>query len=251
MVRRVAGRGEALEPDDLVADDVDVLRRDGGELAPECVERVAVESARARLELRRIYDVRSPDLGDVHLQAGVLADERACGAGVVEVDVREEQVPQIGQLETARCEPGLQMLDAGRGATVEERGPVVGLEQVAADDRPALEVEEVDRLRPSSGRARRSRSAMRSSADSIPTESRMSVGGTANGASAVDACVIRAGCSIRLSTPPRLSASFQIFVRATRSTASCSSSRRNDTIPPKSRIWRAAISCPGCAGRPG
>ena len=56
---------------------------------------------------------------------------------------------------------------------------------------------------------------MRSSADSMPTESRISVGGTANGASAVDACVIRAGCSMRLSTPPRLSASFQIFVRAT------------------------------------
>ena len=40
---------------------------------------------------------------------------------------------------------------------------------------------------------------MRSSADSMPTDKRMSVGGTANGASAVDACVIRAGCSIRLS----------------------------------------------------
>ena len=39
--------------------------------------------------------------------------------------------------------------------------------------------------------------------------------GTANGASAVDAWVMRAGCSIRLSTPPRLSASFQIFVRPT------------------------------------
>ncbi len=79
----------------------------------------------------------------------------------------------------------------------------------------------------------------------------MSVGGTANGASAVDACVIRAGCSMRLSTPPRLSASFQICVRATRSTASCSSSRRNETIPPKFRICRAATAWPGCEGRPG
>ena len=43
----------------------------------------------------------------------------------------------------------------------------------------------------------------------------MSVGGTANGASAVDAWVMRAGCSMRLSTLPRLSASFQIRVRAT------------------------------------
>ena len=56
----------------------------------------------------------------------------------------------------------------------------------------------------------------------MPTESRTRLGGTANGASAVDACVIRAGCSIRLSTPPRLSASFQIFVRPTSATASSS-----------------------------
>src|SRR5262249_26732650 len=43
-----------------------------------------------------------------------------------------------------------------------------------------------------------SRSAIRSSADSIPTESRMRLRGVANGASAVEACVICAGCSIRL-----------------------------------------------------
>ncbi len=52
-----------------------------------------------------------------------------------------------------------------------------------------------------------SRSATRSSADSIPTESRTRFVGAANGPAAVDAWVIRAGCSIRLSTPPRLSAS--------------------------------------------
>ena len=46
-----------------------------------------------------------------------------------------------------------------------------------------------------------------------------SPGGDANGPSAVAACVIRNGCSIRLSTPPRLSASVQTFVRATIATA--------------------------------
>src|SRR5947208_3128884 len=55
---------------------------------------------------------------------------------------------------------------------------------------------------------------MRSCADSSPTDSRTRFGGAANGASAVDACVIRAGCSIRLSTPPRDSASSKPFVRA-------------------------------------
>ena len=87
-----------------------------------------------------------------------------------------------------------------------------------------------------------SRSATRSSADSIPTERRTRFVGGANGASAVDACVISAGTSIIDSTPPSDSASFQIFVRATSATASSSDAARNETMPPKSRICRAAIS---------
>ncbi len=92
---------------------------------------------------------------------------------------------------------------------------------------------------------------MRSSGDSIPTDSRMRFGGAANGAFAVAACVIRAGTSIRLSTPPSDSASWKSFVRATSATASSADSARNETMPPKSRICRAAIACPGCVGSPG
>ncbi len=69
--------------------------------------------------------------------------------------------------------------------------------------------------------------------------------------SAVEACVIRAGCSIRLSTPPRLSASVQTFVRATRSTASSSVSTRNEIIPPKSRICRGGELVSRVAGQAG
>ena len=41
------------------------------------------------------------------------------------------------------------------------------------------------------------------------------------------------------------------FVRATKSTASSSDSSRNETMPPKSRIWLRATSWPGWVGRPG
>src|SRR5206468_1697283 len=77
-----------------------------------------------------------------------------------------------------------------------------------------------------------SRSATRSSTDSMPTESRTRFRGAAKGASAVDAWVMRAGCSIRLSTPPSDSASLKIFVSATRRTASSSDSARKEIIPP-------------------
>ena len=101
--------------------------------------------------------------------------------------------------------------------------------------------------------AERTSAASRSATGRPPTRSRpraaRACAARRTGASAVEACVIRAGCSIRLSTPPRLSASWKIFVRATSATASSSDSARNETMPPKSRIWRAAIAWPGCDGQ--
>jgi pimeloyl-ACP methyl ester carboxylesterase len=96
-----------------------------------------------------------------------------------------------------------------------------------------------------------SRSATKSPAASIPTDRRTRLRGAAKGASAVVACVIRAGCSIRLSTPPSDSARQKSFVRAQIATASVSDSARKETMPPKSRIWRRATSWAGWEGRPG
>ena len=47
------------------------------------------------------------DLGDPDAEAGMLAHDRAGGAGVVEVDVREQEVADVGQLEPALGEPVL------------------------------------------------------------------------------------------------------------------------------------------------
>src|SRR5688500_20220778 len=55
----------------------------------------------------------------------------------------------------------------------------------------------------STGASACSRSATRSVADSIPTERRMRFAGVANGASAVEACVIRVGTSMRLRSEER------------------------------------------------
>src|SRR5438874_2947624 len=105
--------------------------------------------------------------------------------------------------------------------------------------------------RAATGTSACSRSSVRSEADSIPTDRRMRFGGAANGASAVAACVIRAGTSIKLSTPPSDSASWKSCVRPAIAAASSGDSARNETMPPKSRIWWAAIVWPGCVGRPG
>ena len=81
---------------------MDVLARHRRELAPERVERVAVEPARALLQPLRIDEVRRADRRDVHLQRRVLAHEHAGGAGVVEVDVAEQQMADVGEREAVR-----------------------------------------------------------------------------------------------------------------------------------------------------
>ena len=83
MVRGVARGREALEPEQLGTNDVDVLLRHRCELAPERVELVAVEPARAALQPRRVDEMRRSDLGDVDLQPRVLSDERSRGSGVI------------------------------------------------------------------------------------------------------------------------------------------------------------------------
>ena len=67
--------------------------------------------------------------------------------------------------------------------------------------------------------------------------------GTSSGDPAAEACVIRPGCSISDSTPPRDSPRMKSLVRPHAATAASSPPRtRNDTIPPNPRICFAAIS---------
>ena len=63
----------------------------------------------------------------------MLAHEHAGRAGMVEMDVAEQQVADVGQLQAARRERRLQRVDRHRGPAVEERGAVFGVEQVAGD----------------------------------------------------------------------------------------------------------------------
>src|SRR6202035_4998423 len=84
--------------------------------------------------------------------------------------------------------------------------------------------------RTAAGTSACSRSAIRSAADSMPTDRRTRFAGAANREVAVDACVIFAGTSIRLSTPPSDSASWKSFVRPAIAIASASEAARNDTM---------------------
>src|SRR3954465_7279934 len=83
----------------------------------------------------------------MHAQARVLAREPARSPRMVEVDVREKEVPQILELDAARAEPGLQRVDARRRAAVEQSHSFVGLDEIGADDALGAEVSKIERFR--------------------------------------------------------------------------------------------------------
>ncbi len=85
------------------------------------------------------------DGGDVNEEGGVLSDECACRTGVVEVDVGEEEVPDLADLVTALGKPGSQRRESGRRAAVVQGETVVGLDEIAADAAAVALVQEVDR----------------------------------------------------------------------------------------------------------
>jgi hypothetical protein len=70
----------------------------------------------------------------VNLELGVPSHEHPGRAGVIEVDVTEQQVPDVGERKPSTGEPFFQPLDARRWAAVEDRRPLVGLDEVRADD---------------------------------------------------------------------------------------------------------------------
>jgi hypothetical protein len=149
MVRRVAGRRPGLEPENAFADDGDVLLRDRRELPPQAVELVAVQPACASFEPARIHEMRRTDCAYVYAQVRVAPDERPGGTCVIEVDVRDDQVPQVLERESVLAKARLERIDAGRGAAVHERG-LRRLKQVRRDDLRTAEVAEVEKLQTTS-----------------------------------------------------------------------------------------------------
>jgi hypothetical protein len=145
-MNRVARSREALEPQNSLGDDLDVLGRDGHDLSPEHVEHIAVKSPCAPLEPFGIDEVGRTSLGDVHSQARVGRDECAGGAGVIEVDVGDEQVAKIGDREAELGKPGFERGESRTRSGIYERETVVEIKQIGAKKLLFTEETEVEKL---------------------------------------------------------------------------------------------------------
>jgi hypothetical protein len=78
------------------------------------------------------------------LQCRVFADQHAGGAGVIEVDVAQDQVGDVSEREAQTGESFRQPWKTRGRAAIEKRRPVVGLDEIAPDDALDAAVVEVD-----------------------------------------------------------------------------------------------------------
>jgi hypothetical protein len=108
VMRRVTGRVSHIEratarPDVLAPGyDHDVLFGDCGNLAPQLVHAIAVESCRARQQLRRIGEMRRSPLVHHDLDVRVPSNDRSGGPCVIQMDVRQQQMRDATQLQALR-----------------------------------------------------------------------------------------------------------------------------------------------------
>ena len=147
VVARVAGAREALQPEHDVSDDVDVLGRDGHELAPERVERVAVEPPGARLEPARLDEMRRADRRRRAPAATGCSRTRAPAAPAWSKWMWERSRCRTSPSSSPRAaRPASRAGMHGVGPQSKSADAVVGLDEVAADVVREAAVQEVDRV---------------------------------------------------------------------------------------------------------
>jgi hypothetical protein len=156
VVRGVTRRREHLPAEGVALGDPDPVCRHGAS-CPRAAERRRRVGA-PRPEARRVGE-GGADLGDPHRELRVLADDRPRRAGMVEMDVGEEEVADVGQLEAALATALSEPRERGGRPAVEQSRAVGRLRYVHADGAAVAEELEVDRLEHrnvSGARARRS-----------------------------------------------------------------------------------------------
>ena len=139
MVGCVAGGPGALEAADPLAVlyHMESLRGNRDDVADEALEAVPEDAARASQQARGVRQVRRAHWMDVDLELRPALQQRTGRAGVVEVDVRQQQPAR-----RASCESLEQLLEAGARTAIDQD---VSADPRAEDARPPV-VAQVDDL---------------------------------------------------------------------------------------------------------
>ncbi len=119
-------------------------RRHRRDLAPQPVHVVAVQPRRAVDQLLRIDHVRRAALVHEHRDVRVRADDRAGRAGVIEVDVRQQDVAHVVPAHAVLLQAELERGQTRRRPGIDDRDASVGLHDAARDRVRAAEELEID-----------------------------------------------------------------------------------------------------------
>ena len=150
MVGGVPGRIEHVERPEAeghplaALDDPDPLGGNRQERTPELVHPVTEHLGRTRQEPGRIDEMGSAPLVDVDQQPRMLGDQQPDGAGVIEVNVGEENGVKIGDPEPASIELGPQSGEGRPGPGIEQHGTGRGIEQVRGHVRFAAQMPDIN-----------------------------------------------------------------------------------------------------------
>ena len=94
---------------------------DRGHLAPKAIHRITVETGRAGQQLVGIDQVRRPLFVDQHSHPRVLANQRASGACVVQMNVSEQQRRHVGHGQASLAQRGAERRQRARWPGIDER----------------------------------------------------------------------------------------------------------------------------------
>ena len=136
--------GEGFAP----FDDVEVLRRDRLHLAPEPIHVLRVEPAGARQELGRVRQVRRAATVNEHLDVRMLLEDGADRPGVVEVNVRDQNLPDVAEADALFLQRRGQVREGRRRPRIDERHTGGSVEDRGGDDLGTAEEVEVDVIEP-------------------------------------------------------------------------------------------------------
>jgi hypothetical protein len=127
-------------------EDHDALPRHRRHFAPEALHLASVQPRGAGEELRRIDEVRGARPMNVHREPGVETSQRAGGAGVVEVNMREQESGELFDRSAVRGQPRPKRLEARRRTRIDEVAASAGGHEARQDRFGPSEVMEVDYL---------------------------------------------------------------------------------------------------------
>ena len=129
-VKLAARRSEAL----VACKHGDRLARHGSHLAPQPIHRVAVQPCGARQQLRRIDQVRRARFVDEHAQPRIVAHERARGARMIEMDVRQQQRRHVGHRDAGAFELASKHGKGARWSGIDQRHAAFAVQHAGGDD---------------------------------------------------------------------------------------------------------------------